>query len=137
MNVLVTGGAGFIGSHIVDQLVAAGHRVRVVDSLSPAAHRARPDYLNPQAQYVVADLADTTMLEASTNRPPNRRACRAASRLAVAASLSATYAATSAKSTPRPTREAWWQTASTPATAAAATAVSARSATTYCACGLR
>lgn len=65
MNVLVTGGAGFIGSHIVDQLVAAGHRVRVVDSLSPAAHRARPDYLNPQAQYVVADLADTAVAAAA------------------------------------------------------------------------
>ncbi len=58
MRVLVTGGAGFIGSHIVDQLVDAGHDVRVVDSLSPSAHRTRPDYLNPAAAYTIADLAD-------------------------------------------------------------------------------
>ncbi len=58
MHVLVTGGAGFIGSHIVDQLVAAGHDVRVVDALSPSAHRARPDYLNPAAAYTIADLSD-------------------------------------------------------------------------------
>lgn len=58
MRVLVTGGAGFIGSHIVDQLVRDGHEVRVVDNLSPAAHSGRPDYLNPEADYLLGDLAD-------------------------------------------------------------------------------
>ncbi len=56
--VLVTGGAGFIGSHIVDALVAAGERVRVLDALLPAAHQRRPDYLNPQAEFVHGDVSD-------------------------------------------------------------------------------
>jgi dTDP-L-rhamnose 4-epimerase len=56
---LVTGGAGFIGSHIVDELVAGGHDVRVVDQLDPAAHAGPPDYLNPAATYTLADIADT------------------------------------------------------------------------------
>ena len=55
-HVLVTGGAGFIGSHLVDALVARGDRVTVVDNLDPAAHQGTPDYLNPDAEYVWADL---------------------------------------------------------------------------------
>ncbi len=58
MRVLVTGGAGFIGSAIVDHLVEGGHRVTVLDNLSPSAHAVEPDYLNPDAHYVWADLAD-------------------------------------------------------------------------------
>ncbi|HVV35154.1 MAG TPA: NAD-dependent epimerase/dehydratase family protein [Acidimicrobiales bacterium] len=63
MRVLVTGGAGFIGSHVVDQLVAAGHDVVVLDSLDPAAHVVRPDYLNPAATYLIADLCDADAVE--------------------------------------------------------------------------
>lgn len=56
--VLVTGGAGFIGSHVVDTLVAAGNEVRVLDSLNPTAHSATPSYLNPGAEYLWGDVCD-------------------------------------------------------------------------------
>jgi dTDP-L-rhamnose 4-epimerase len=55
---LITGGAGFIGSHVVDELIAGGHDVRVVDQVDPAAHAGLPDYLNSHATYVLADVAD-------------------------------------------------------------------------------
>jgi dTDP-L-rhamnose 4-epimerase len=61
--ILVTGGAGFIGSHLVDGLVAEGHDVTVLDNLHPAAHRARPGYLNPEARYVWGDLQDLDVAE--------------------------------------------------------------------------
>ncbi len=63
MKVLVTGGAGFIGSHIVDALVAGGASVRVLDSLHPLAHACEPDYLNPAAEYLIGDLRDARLVE--------------------------------------------------------------------------
>jgi dTDP-L-rhamnose 4-epimerase len=57
-RVLVTGGAGFIGSAVVDLLVQRGHEVVVLDHLHPAAHTARPDYLNDRAEYLWGDLRD-------------------------------------------------------------------------------
>jgi dTDP-L-rhamnose 4-epimerase len=56
MDVLVTGGAGFIGSHLVDLLAERGHRVRVLDRLHPKAHGGRPDYLRDDVEYLWADL---------------------------------------------------------------------------------
>lgn len=58
MNVLVTGGAGFIGSHIVDQLIEAGHSVTVIDNLDPAAHDGAPEWLSAGAEWRWADVAD-------------------------------------------------------------------------------
>jgi dTDP-L-rhamnose 4-epimerase len=65
VKVLVTGGAGFIGSHVVDMLVASGADVVVLDNLSPAAHAGVPAYLNHGADYRWIDLADAGALAAA------------------------------------------------------------------------
>lgn len=67
-SILVTGGAGFIGSHLVDALLAQGHRVRVFDNLEPQVHGGCresgtwPDYCNPGADYVLGDVRDREAL---------------------------------------------------------------------------
>ena len=58
MRVLVTGGAGFVGSHVADLLVEAGHEVVSIDRLHPRAHAGRPAYLRDDVEHVDADLAD-------------------------------------------------------------------------------
>ncbi len=58
MKVLVTGGAGFIGGHVVDALVAAGTEVVVLVNLSPAAPAVAPDHLPASVDLRVADLTD-------------------------------------------------------------------------------
>ncbi|HEX5292930.1 MAG TPA: NAD-dependent epimerase/dehydratase family protein [Streptosporangiaceae bacterium] len=58
MRILVTGAAGFIGSHIADAALAAGHDVRGLDSLAPAVHDGRPGYWPDAAELVTADVRD-------------------------------------------------------------------------------
>jgi len=59
MRVLVTGGAGFIGSFLVDRLLADGHGVRVLDNLDPQVHPgSRPEYLATGAELLVGDVRD-------------------------------------------------------------------------------
>ncbi len=61
MRVLVTGGAGFIGSHIVDQCVAAGHEVAIVDNLWEEGG-GKTQNINPRATFYRADVTDDATL---------------------------------------------------------------------------
>ena len=60
-KVLITGGAGFIGSHLADELIEKGYDVRALDNLSPQVHGVagtRPDYLHPNVELIVGDVRD-------------------------------------------------------------------------------
>ena len=59
MRILVTGGAGFIGSHVVDGLISLGHEVAVVDDLSTG----KREHLNPDAKFYHLDMRDAERLE--------------------------------------------------------------------------
>jgi dTDP-L-rhamnose 4-epimerase len=60
MRVLITGGAGFLGSHAADELLSAGHAVRALDSLVQQVHGgSRPDYLSPEVELVEGDVRDS------------------------------------------------------------------------------
>src|ERR1700722_19609523 len=61
MRVLVTGAAGFIGSHIAETMQAAGHEVRGLDSLAPAVHTGRPGYVS--GELVVGDVRDPSVVD--------------------------------------------------------------------------
>jgi len=63
---LVTGGAGLIGSHIVDLLVREGWQVRALDNLEPQTHRhGRPTWINEQAEFIKGDLRDRDTITAA------------------------------------------------------------------------
>lgn len=64
-HILVTGGAGYIGSHLVDALVGREYRVTVLDNLEPQVHRSGtwPSYANPRAAYVRGDVRDRAAFE--------------------------------------------------------------------------
>ena len=65
MRVLVTGGAGFIGSHVADQLLAAGHGVRILDNLHPAAHAGPPAFLPDHAEWLEGDVREAATVAAA------------------------------------------------------------------------
>jgi dTDP-L-rhamnose 4-epimerase len=70
MHILITGGAGFIGSHLADHLLSHGHRVRALDNLSPQVHgpdAERPDYLNPDVELIIGDVRDPDALQKALN----------------------------------------------------------------------
>jgi dTDP-L-rhamnose 4-epimerase len=63
---LVTGGAGLIGSHIVDLLVCHGWQVRALDNLEPQTHRrGRPTWINKKAEFIEGDLRDRGTITAA------------------------------------------------------------------------
>src|SRR6516164_1280286 len=63
MKILVTGGAGFIGSHTCDRLLSLGHEVTVLDALTPPVHRDRqPGYLSPEADLYEGDTRNRDLL---------------------------------------------------------------------------
>ncbi len=65
-RVLVTGGAGFIGSHTVDALLARGFQVRVLDLLLPPVHDGSvPAYLAPEAEFIRGDVRDKDAMRAA------------------------------------------------------------------------
>jgi len=57
-TVLITGGAGFIGAHLAEELLAQGERVRALDAMLPQVHgeAERPDYLNPEVELIKGDV---------------------------------------------------------------------------------
>jgi dTDP-L-rhamnose 4-epimerase len=70
-RILITGGAGFIGSHVADELLEAGYRVRVLDVLSPQVHgpdAVRPTYLNPDIELIIGDVRDREVMDKALRR---------------------------------------------------------------------
>lgn len=64
-HILITGGAGFIASHLADEMLALGHRVRALDNLSFQVHgpdRKKPDYLNPDVELLAGDVRDPEVM---------------------------------------------------------------------------
>jgi dTDP-L-rhamnose 4-epimerase len=70
MHILITGGAGFIGSHLADDLLAHGHRVRALDNLSPQVHgpdAERPSYLSEDVELLRGDVRDAGAVREALN----------------------------------------------------------------------
>lgn len=76
-NILVTGGMGFVGSYLVDELIQRGHRVRIFDNLDPQVHpnRELPDYANPHAEFIQGDtrhsIADISRIKKTLGFKPS------------------------------------------------------------------
>jgi UDP-glucose 4-epimerase len=80
--VLITGGAGFIGSHLTDALLARGHAVRILDDLSTGKHSNLP-LDNPRVELIVGDVADAALVAQAM------AGCSAVAHLAAVASVQA------------------------------------------------
>ncbi|RBB98175.1 NAD-dependent epimerase/dehydratase family protein [Pseudomonas sp. MWU12-2115] len=80
--VLITGGAGFIGSHLTDALLASGHSVRILDDLS-TGKRANLPLDHPQVELIVGDVADAALVAQAM------QGCSAVAHLAAVASVQA------------------------------------------------
>src|SRR2546421_12276399 len=66
---LVTGGAGLIGSHVVDLLVNEGWKVRALDNLEPQTHRrGKPTWINKKAEFTYGDLRDRDTIIAALDK---------------------------------------------------------------------
>jgi len=62
-KILVTGGAGFIGSHTVDLLIKHGYQTTIIDNLEPQVHgKTKPDYINKDATFIQHDIQDRNFL---------------------------------------------------------------------------
>src|SRR5438067_4517864 len=85
MKILVTGGAGFIGSHIVDQCIAAGHQVAVVDNLWEEGGGKNTN-LNPQARFFRVDITDEDSLNKIFDSVQPEVVCHQAAQHSVAVS---------------------------------------------------
>jgi dTDP-L-rhamnose 4-epimerase len=63
-QILITGGAGFVGSHLADGLLKVGHQVRILDDLTPQVHPlGRPDYLSKDIELISGDVRDPNRLK--------------------------------------------------------------------------
>jgi len=68
-NILVTGGAGLVGSHLADELIRGGHKVLIYDNLESQVHRGKkPDYLNPDAEFIKDDIRNRSSLVKAVKR---------------------------------------------------------------------
>ena len=67
MKILITGGAGFIGSFLVDKLIEQDHQVRILDNLEPQVHSSGqpPEYLNSRAEFIKSDVRDYEALKSA------------------------------------------------------------------------
>jgi len=83
MKIIVTGGAGFIGSHLVDRFIALGHRVAVIDNLATGFRRN----LNPKARFYEEDIRNTTRIRGIFRREKPEIVCHQAAIAEVVRSL--------------------------------------------------
>lgn len=66
MKILITGGAGFIGSHTADALIDKGYDVRILDNLQATVHpKGKPSYLHPKAEFIQGDVCDADTLRSA------------------------------------------------------------------------